>query len=217
MPPILVLGDRRALAWKRLWRWHLRRLTPRNIAGLVRYLLLRIRFRNLRVGLFFLDRGGSVRVGPSGRARFGRRVRMMRDFSCSLHGELVIGNDVYFARACTVSVHSTVTIGNDCLFGEHVSIHDENHELGDGTEPRASLGFVAAPITIGNNVWVGAKATILSGVSIGDNAVIGANAVVTRDVPANSIAVGIPARVVGTATPAPTPTAPVLRPALGHA
>ena len=51
---------------------------------------------------------------------------------------------------------------------------------------------------IGNNVWVGTKATILQGVTIGDNAVIGANAVVTRDIPANSIAVGAPARVVKT-------------------
>jgi acetyltransferase-like isoleucine patch superfamily enzyme len=49
---------------------------------------------------------------------------------------------------------------------------------------------------VGNNVWVGAKATILQGVRIGDNAVIGANAVVTRDVPANTVAVGIPARVI---------------------
>jgi hypothetical protein len=57
-------------------------------------------------------------------------------------------------------------------------------------------GVVVAPVRIGRNVWIGSKATVLKGVSIGDNAVIGANAVVTRDIPANAVAAGIPARVL---------------------
>ena len=56
--------------------------------------------------------------------------------------------------------------------------------------------LATAAVTIGNNVWIGAKATITKGVTIGDNAVIGAGAVVTHDIPADCLAVGVPARVV---------------------
>ena len=76
---------------------------------------------------------------------------------------------------------------------EMVSIHDEDYPLGNG-QPIGSQGQVGAPIVIGDRVWVGAKATILRGTWFGDYSVIGANAVVTRDVPANAMATGNPAR-----------------------
>lgn len=101
-----------------------------------------------------------------------------------------------------ISRVNSLEIGDNSIFGERVSIHDENHVIGCGPEPIASRGWETAPIVIGKNVWVGSKATILQGVRIGDNAVIGANAVVTRDVPANSVAVGIPARVIRQIDPA---------------
>lgn len=62
----------------------------------------------------------------------------------------------------------------------------------------APAGFATSPVVIGKNVWIGAKATVTKGVSIGDNSVIGANSVVTRNIPANSVAVGTPARVIHT-------------------
>lgn len=174
----------------------LQKLTIRNIEGFWRYSMLRLRFRKLRVGLFFLDRGGQIEVGSNASIRFGRGIRFMRDFTGHFYGEVVVGNDVFFNRGCYVAVHSRLTIGNNCLFGEGVSIHDENHAVGCGSEPIAMRGFVVNPVTIGDNVWIGAKATILPGVHIGNNAVVGANAVVTRDVPANTIVGGIPARVL---------------------
>jgi acetyltransferase-like isoleucine patch superfamily enzyme len=177
-------------------RLSLQRFTVSNLARFCRYMILRLRFRNLRVGLFLLERGADMRVGPDADIHLGRGVHFMQDFTGYFHGHLTIGDGVFFNRGCYVAVYSSLTIGDNCLFGERVSIHDENHVVGRGPEPIAARGFVAQPIVIGNNVWVGAKATILQGVCIGDNAVIGANAVVTRDVPANTIAVGIPARVV---------------------
>jgi acetyltransferase-like isoleucine patch superfamily enzyme len=77
-----------------------------------------------------------------------------------------------------------------------VSIRDHNHRFDKLDVPVRLQGMTSAPVRIGRNVWIGGKATITKGVSIGDNAVIGANAVVTHDIPANAIAVGVPARVI---------------------
>lgn len=65
-------------------------------------------------------------------------------------------------------------------------------------DPAGRRATVSRPIVLGNNVWIGAGAIVLPGVTVGDNSIIGAGAVVTRDVPANAVAVGNPARVVRT-------------------
>lgn len=172
------------------------RVSTRNLMGLGRYLVLRCRHRNLRVGLFFVDRGFDIQIEPHAVITFGHGVRFLRDFTGHFAGRVTIGHNVFFNRGCHVVAHESLVIGNNCLFGERVSIHDENHVPDSSPAPIVSRGFRTAPIIIGNNVWVGAKATILPGVTIGDNAVIGAHAVVTRDIPPNSVAVGIPARVI---------------------
>lgn len=176
--------------------WLRRKLTPRKLRALARYLALRARYRNLRVGLFYLDRGGELEIGPEAEIAMGRSVRFMRDFTGSWLGQVQIGDGVFFNRNCYMAAYSRVVIGDYTIFGEGVSIHDENHITGTDDTPIEQRGYSSRPIVIGKNVWVGAKATILGGVNIGDNAVIGAHAVVTHDVPANCIAVGIPARVV---------------------
>lgn len=174
----------------------LRRLTLGNVACLYRYVALRARYRNLRVGLFSLQRGASVQIGPQARLRFGRSLRIARDFTGHFYGRVTIGDGVFFNRACYVSVRQELTIGDHCLFGEMVSIHDSLHATEYGGEPVAGRDGVQAPIVIGNNVWVGAKATILPGAQIGDNCVIGAGAVVSGPIPAYTIAAGLPARPV---------------------
>lgn len=87
-----------------------------------------------------------------------------------------------------------ITIGDDCQIGPNVQLLTPTHPV--DPEPRRDKLEAAKPITIGNNVWLGGGAIVLAGVTIGDNSVIGAGAVVTRDIPANVIAVGNPARVV---------------------
>lgn len=88
-----------------------------------------------------------------------------------------------------------ITIGRDALIAEHVTIRDQDHDI-TGTRPYRAAGMRSSPVTIGDNVWIGAKATITRGVTIGDNAVIGANSVVTSDIPAGAVAVGAPAHVI---------------------
>ncbi|WP_437787767.1 sugar O-acetyltransferase [Sorangium sp. So ce1097] len=87
-----------------------------------------------------------------------------------------------------------ITIGDDVLMGPNVQLLTPTHPV--APEPRRQKWEAAKPITIGNNVWLGGGAIVLPGVTIGDNTVVGAGSVVTRDLPANVIAVGNPARVV---------------------
>ena len=172
------------------------RLTPRELAVACRFVLLRARYPHMRGGPFSLGPGHEIRLEREARVQVGRGVRFSRDFSAYVLGTLQIGDGVFFNRGCSLAVYSSLQIGAGTLFGEYVSIHDENHALSPLELPLAQRGYTVAPITIGSNVWVAAKVTILPGVQIGDNAVIGANAVVTGPIPANSVAVGAPARVV---------------------
>jgi maltose O-acetyltransferase len=87
-----------------------------------------------------------------------------------------------------------IAIGDDCQIGPNVQLLTAYHPT--EPEPRRAKLEAAAPIAIGDNVWLGGGAIVLPGVTIGDNAVIGAGAVVTKDVPADVVAVGNPARVI---------------------
>ena len=87
-------------------------------------------------------------------------------------------------------------IGDDCLIGHNTVLATLNHDL----DPTRRADMHPAVIVIGCNVWIGANATVLPGVTIGDNAVIGAASVVTKNVPANAVVVGSPARVVRSVT-----------------
>ena len=89
---------------------------------------------------------------------------------------------------------ATITIGDDVQFGPHVQLLTPTHPV--EPEPRRAKWEAAAPIVIGDNVWVGGGAVVLAGVTIGENSVVGAGAVVTRAVAANVVVVGSPARVV---------------------
>ncbi|MFI4855381.1 MAG: acyltransferase [Phycisphaerales bacterium JB065] len=91
----------------------------------------------------------------------------------------------------------SIRIGRDCLFASHVYITDHDHDWRDGRTPaRLQPNVIAAPVVIGDGVWLGERVCVLKGVTIGDGAIVGAGSVVTKDIPARCIAVGSPARVV---------------------
>jgi maltose O-acetyltransferase len=89
---------------------------------------------------------------------------------------------------------AAITIGDDVQIGPNVQLLTPTHPV--EPEPRRQKWEAAEPIVIGDNVWLGGGVIVLPGVTIGENTVVGAGAVVTRDLPANVVAVGIPARVV---------------------
>jgi maltose O-acetyltransferase len=108
--------------------------------------------------------------------------------------QLSIGERTFINYNLTALDVAPIDIGADCLIGPNVQLLTPTHPLDPGAR-RAKLE-AAKPITIGENVWIGGGATVLPGVTVGDNSVIGAGSVVTRDVPANVVAVGNPARVI---------------------
>ena len=103
-----------------------------------------------------------------------------------------IGKNVFINACCRFQDQGGIEIGDGSLIGHNTTIATLNHDF--NPDKRANLH--PSPVKIGKNVWIGSDCTILPGVEIGDGAVIGAGSVVTKNVPANSIAVGSPARII---------------------
>ena len=127
---------------------------------------------------------------------FGKAVpstlRVFPPFYTDFGKNIEVGEDVFINACCHFQDHGGVRIGDGCQIGHNVVFATLNHFL----EPEKRKMTHSAPIVLGKNVWVGSNATILQGVTIDDNAVIGAGAVVTGDIPANTVAAGVPAKVV---------------------
>lgn len=134
--------------------------------------------RALLSRLFGRDVDDSLRVFPPFYTDFGKNI--------------TLGREVFINACCHFQEQGGITIGDDCLIGHAVVFATLNH----GLAPEERFSMTPAPIVLGRNVWVGSNATILQGVTIGDNAVIAAGAVVTRDVPANTIVGGVPAKPI---------------------
>ncbi len=106
---------------------------------------------------------------------------------------VIIGKNNSFGGNVKITAYSPVEIGNDCMFAFGVIINTATH---DHNVEKMNTTFITKPIKIGSNVWCGTNSIILPGVCIGDGAVIGAGSVVTKNVPANVIVGGIPAKFI---------------------
>lgn len=129
--------------------------------------------------------------------RIGKNCRI-KEFCIldSYGGSIELGEQVLLGQACTIHGHGGVVIGEFVLIGAHTCVFSNNHKYDGLPELIQRQGEERFQTVIGRNTWIGASCVILAGVSIGENSVIGAGAVVSKDIPAGSLAVGVPARVI---------------------
>jgi galactoside O-acetyltransferase len=115
-------------------------------------------------------------------------------FYCDYGYNVEVGENLFINYNCVILDEAKVTFGDNIFIGPGCGFYTAEHPL-PVAQRNEGLEY-AYPITVGNNVWIGAQVVVLSGVNIGENTVIGAGSVVTKDVPANVIAAGNPCRVL---------------------
>jgi acetyltransferase-like isoleucine patch superfamily enzyme len=148
-------------------------------------------------GLLFLGRGLELEIAPKGRIDFGRFVWIGDRTKIRCHeGRVEIGAKTVMGQECTISAFQHVRIGEQCVIADRAMFIDFDHGVVEVERPIRSQGIYKRDVVVGSNVWIGYGACILRGVHVGDNSIVGANSVVTRDIPANAVVAGIPARVI---------------------
>ena len=111
--------------------------------------------------------------------------------------EIHIGRECFLNRGTMLAAADRIEIGDYVMFANGCFVGDAAHRHDDPHEPITRQGFEPGePVRIGSNVWCGVNCVVTPGVAIGDRAVIGANSVVTKDVPAGTIAAGVPAKII---------------------
>lgn len=193
------------VAW-RWFDWSTLRWIVRNKAWSRWYLIRYWRFIRLRIthpdvvvtGPVFL--GARVKIERRrhlGRIVLGRWVHLGDGTVLRAHeGTLRIGDKCVFGQNNTVNCHLDVQIGAECIIADFVYIGDFDHRTELTSLPIRRQGLVKSPVTIGPDVWLGVKSTILRGSRVGQGSVVAANAVVRGDIPEFSIAGGVPAKVL---------------------
>lgn len=123
--------------------------------------------------------------------------RVFPPFYTDFGKNITVGKNVFINACCHFQDQGGITLGDNCLVGHNVVFATLNH----GFAPEERQSMLPAPIVVGRNVWIGSNSTILQGVTIGDNSIIAAGSVVTKDVPANAIVAGVPARFIRSISP----------------
>ncbi len=187
--------------WLRTWRWmREHHMLHRGYAGLfARYLLLKLRYRGrLQTdGICFVCPRVQLEIGPRATLRIGRWAWIGHASKIRVHeGEVSIGAKTVIGQEATISAYQHVSIGRECIIADRVMLIDFDHGVTEVERPIRAQGIYKRDVRVGHNVWIGYGACILRGVSVGENSIIGTSAVVTKDVPANAVVAGSPARVI---------------------
>lgn len=168
-----------------LWRYSWRRLLTR--AG----------HRWRTDGFVFFGRRLELQIGRRGKIEFGRFVWIGDGSKIRCHeGEVEIGPKTVIGQECTISAYQRVRIGSECVIADRAMFIDFDHGVVEVERPIRLQGIYKRDVEVGSNVWIGYGACVLRGVRVGDNSIVGTNSVVTKDVPANAVVAGIPARII---------------------
>lgn len=178
-----------------------RMLRPKYLLLFWRYLWRRLFTRSgwrwQTDGPVFFGRSLALQTGRTGSISFGRWSWIGDGTKIRCHeGRVEIGAKTVMGQECTISAYQYVRIGPECVIADRTMFIDFDHGVVDTERAIRHQGIYKEDVVVGANVWIGYGAAILRGVRVGDNSVIGTNSVVTRDVPANAVVGGVPARVL---------------------
>jgi acetyltransferase-like isoleucine patch superfamily enzyme len=166
---------------------------------LARFVLLKLRHgKRLQTdGICFICPGVQLEIGRHATLRIGRWAWLGHGTKIRVHeGEVSIGAKTVLGQECTISAFQHVSIGRECIVADRVMLIDFDHGVVEVDRPIRLQGIYKRDVRVGHNVWLGYGACILRGVAIGENAIVGTSAVVTKEVPANAVVAGSPARVI---------------------
>jgi acetyltransferase-like isoleucine patch superfamily enzyme len=176
------------------------RMLSFKYARLIVRLLRRKLFLGKRLkldGIAFIGPGVVLQVGKGAQIELGRWSWLGHGTKVRCHeGVVSIGAKTVMGQECTISAYQHVKIGRECVIADRVMFIDFDHGMVEVERPIRLQGIYKRDVNVGNNVWIGYGACILRGVTVGDNAVIGTNSVVTKDVPANAVVAGLPAKII---------------------
>lgn len=148
-------------------------------------------------GLCFIGKKVKIEIGPLAHVYLDRWSWVGNGTKLRAHGGFIrIGSKSVLGEEITFSTYEEISIGRECIIADRVMFIDFDHVIADPEQAIRKQGLYSKPVRVGNNVWIGYGASILRGVTIGDGAVIGTYAVVTKDVPANAIVGGVPAKIL---------------------
>ncbi len=158
---------------------------------------LRYRGRLQTDGICFICPGVRLEIGRNATLRLGRWSWIGRDSKIRVHeGEVSIGAKSVLGEEITIYAYQNISIGRECLIADRCMLIDFDHGAAEVERPVRMQGIYKRDVAIGHNVWIGYASSILRGARVGDNSIIGTASVVTRDIPANAVAAGAPARIV---------------------
>jgi acetyltransferase-like isoleucine patch superfamily enzyme len=166
---------------------------------LCRYALLKLRFRGRlqTEGVCFICPHVTLEIGRQATLRIGRWAWIGHGSKIRVHeGQVSIGAKTVIGQDCTISAYQHVSIGRECIIADRVMLIDFDHGVTEVERPIRVQGIYKRDVRVGHNVWIGYGACLLRGVSVGENSVIGTSSVVTKQVPANAVVAGTPARVI---------------------
>lgn len=172
--------------------------TGYKIAAVLRYYLLKLHYgKRLRIGATsMIGKRCGIYLREKGTMHCTGRIIVNDDVMLFSKGELRIGERFGINSYSRIVAHERIEIGSNVTVGQMVSIldHDHNTEMRNGN--MELNGYTTAPISIGNNVWLGDKCTVLKGVTIGNNVVVGAHTLVNKNVPDNCVIAGTPFKII---------------------